>query len=245
MGNVIITGANRGIGKALLLKYASKGWNIWACSRRKNKEFEELIFDIQNRYDVWIKPIYFDLKDCCQIKNGIKEIFSHKQPIDVLVNNAAVGNYELFQRISIDQAKEIFDVNFWAPYQIMQYVLRKMMNQKKGSIINVSSIASLDANQGDSVYGASKAALNILTKDAAAEMGRVGIRINAVAPGPVDTDLLNTVHITKLKKELVKQNSALGRLGEVDEIANVIYFLSTEQSSFINGEIIRIDGGRK
>lgn len=245
MGNVIITGANRGIGRALLSKYASNGWNIWACMRKENRKFEEILIDIQNTYHVWIKPIYFDLKEGDQIKHGMKEIFSSKQSIDALVNNAAVGNYDLFQRVSIDQARDIFEINFFAPYQIMQYVLRKMVNQKSGSIINVSSIASLDANQGDSVYGASKSAINILTKDIAAEMGQFGIRINAVAPGPVDTDLLKYIYIPKLRKELVVEKSAFSRLGTVDEIANIIYFLSTDQSSFINGEIIRIDGGRK
>lgn len=245
MGNVIITGANRGIGRALLSKYASNGWNIWACIRKENKKLEEILIDIQSTYHVWIKPIYFDLKDGDQIKHGMKEIFSSKQSIDALVNNAAVGNYDLFQRVSVDQARDIFEINFFAPYQIMQYVLRKMVNQKSGSIINVSSIASLDANQGDSIYGASKAAMNILTKDIAAEMGQFGIRINAVAPGPVDTDLLKSIYIPKLRKESVVENSAFSRLGTTDEIANLIYFLSTDQSSFINGEIIRIDGGRK
>lgn len=245
MGNVIITGANRGIGKALLDRYALGGWNIWACARRKNDEFEDYCAALQEKYSIWVKHVYFELCDAQQIKAGMQDIFSDKHGIDALVNNAGTGNYELFQRVSVDKAREVFEVNFFAPYQIIQYVLKKMVRQRSGSIVNISSVASLEANPCDSVYGASKAALNIMTRDIAVEVGAFGIRANVVAPGPVDTDLLRNVQLSKLDESQLIQSSALKRLGIVSEIANVVYFLTSDEASFVNGEVIKVDGGRK
>lgn len=245
MGNVIITGANRGIGKAVLKKFAVNGWNIWAHGRTRNKEFENYISRIASENHIWIKPVYFELRDDLQIKNGMKNIFDDKEDIHVLVNNAGIGYYDTFQRIPVQKARELFDINFFAPYQIIQLTLRKMVLQKKGVVINMSSIASLDVNEGDSIYGASKSAINMLTRDLAAEVGRFGIRINAVAPGPVSTDLLENIHLKKISSDVMVNKSAVERIGKVEEIANVVYFLATEESSYINGEVIRIDGGRK
>ncbi len=142
------------------------------------------------------------------------------------------------------QAREIFEINFFAPYLITQYVLRKMVRQKHGSVVNISSVAAMDTNQGESVYGASKAALNMLTKNLAAEYASFGIRINAVAPGPIDTDLLKEHWIAKVR-DAVYDRVACGRLGQADEIADTVFYLAGSGASFINGEIIRADGGRK
>ncbi len=245
MSNIIITGCNRGIGKAILEKFASNGWNIWAHMRHKNEEFESYLLNLAVENHIWIKPIYFDLGDEVQIKESMKNIFSEKKEIDVLVNNAGIGNYEIFQRTTIQKARELFEINFFAPYQIIQYCLKKMVLQKRGVIINISSIASLDANSGDSVYGASKAAMNLLTKDLAAEVGKFGIRVNAVAPGPVETEMLERNHFRKLTMHSLLERIALERIATTQDIANVVYFLSTDDASYINGEVIRIDGGRK
>lgn len=245
MANVIITGANRGIGRAILERFASGGCNVWACAREKTIQFDEQCAELERNSAGWIKPIYFDLCDPQQIKMGIKQIVAEKQNIDVLINNAAIGKYDLFQNIPLENARNVFEVNFFAPYQITQYVLRKMIRQKHGSIVNISSTASVEANQGDSVYGASKAALSIMTRDIAVEMGHYGIRANVVAPGPVNTDLLNSVYLTKLEESQVAEGSALKRLGNSEEIANVVYFLTTEEASYINGAVIKVDGGRR
>ena len=239
--NVIITGCNRGIGLAILKKFTSMGWNVWACVRCERKEFSEMIEEITRNTGVWIKPIYFDMTDDAQIKAGMKEIFKDKEPIHALINNAGIGYYELFQRTPVTHARELFDINFFAPFQIMQYVLRKMQHQGFGSIVNMSSIASYWVNKGDGIYGASKAAISILTKDVAAEYGECNIRINAVAPGPTSTDMMD-----KYAKvgDAIYKNIAMNRLAKVDEIANAVYFLASEEASFINGEILTVDGGR-
>ena len=245
MGNVIITGSNRGIGRAVLEKFAANKWNIWAHARVKNTEFEAYVSRLASENHIWIKPVYFQLGDEEQIKKGVKEIFSDKEEIHALINNAGIGHYETFQRTSVQKAKELFDINFFAPYLISQLVLRKMILQKGGAIVNMSSIAAMDVNEGDSVYGAAKAALNLWTKDFAAEVGRFGIRVNSVAPGPVDTELLKDNHLKKLTPSSITEKSAMGRIADVREVANIVYFLSTNEASYINGEVIRVDGGRK
>lgn len=245
MGNVIITGSNRGIGKAILEKFAGNGWNIWAHVRQKNETFESELLQLAEKNNIWIKPVYFELGDEAQIKEGMKEIFADKKEIDAVVNNAGIGNYEIFQRTSLQKAKELFEINFFAPYHIMQLVLRKMILQKRGVIINMSSVASMDVTGGESVYGATKAALSILTKDVAAEVGKLGIRVNAVAPGATETDFIEKGYLTKFPKSFILDRMSMGRMAMVQDIANVVYFLSTDDASFINGEIIRVDGGRK
>lgn len=239
--NVIITGCNRGIGLAILIKFANEGWNIWACVRKETEEFSEIISNLSESTGVRITPIYFDMTDDAEIKAGMKKIFDDKEPIHALVNNAGIGHYELFQRTSVARGRELFNINFFAPFQIMQYVLRKMERQGYGAVVNMSSIASYWVNKGDGLYGASKAALSILTRDVAAEYGGLNIRINAVAPGPTNTGM-----IEKYDKvgEAIYTNIAMKRLGHTEEIANAVYFLASEDASFINGEVLTVDGGR-
>lgn len=239
--NVIITGANRGIGLAILKKFASEGWNIWACVRKENPDFEKAILKIESDCGVWIKVICMDMLDETQIKSGMKKIFDSKEPIHALVNNAGIGYYALFQMTSIEKAREIFGVNFFAPFLIMQYVLRKMERQSFGTIVNISSQAATLVNAGDSVYGAAKAALNILTRDIAAEYGAKNIRVNAVAPGPTQTELLELT--TSKVGSTIYDRIAMKRLAQTDEIANVVYFLASDEASFINGEIVTVNGG--
>lgn len=241
--NILLTGANRGIGMSILEKYAKNSCNIWACARSENSEFENKIKELEQRYNIWIKPVYFDLKNTDEVKRTMKNILAEKLPIDILINNAGINSYSLFQMTNIEEAREIFEINYFAPYIIMQFVLKKMMKQKSGNIINVSSIAALDAHAGDSVYGASKAALLTMSKVIACEVGRYNIRVNVVAPGPTDTDM-----IKKNKDKVgdsILQNSIMGRMAKKEEIADVIFYLSSEESSFINGQVIRVDGGIK
>ena len=241
--NVIITGANRGIGKAIVEKFASKQCNIWACMREKNTSFEKYLCELSGQYDIWIKPIYFDLTDQEAIKEGIKQIISEKLNIDVLVNNAGINIYSLFQMTKIEDAKKLFEIDYFAPFLIMQLVLKRMTKQKSGDIINLSSIAALDSHAGDAVYGSAKAALLTLSKAIATEVGTYGIRVNVVAPGPVETEMIQT-NINKIGEQVVS-NSIMKRLAKPEEVADVVYYLTSEEASFVNGQVIRVDGGIK
>lgn len=242
--NVIITGANRGIGFALLEKYAMNGCNVWACIRKENQEFEQKAKEMESKFGVWIKIICFDLMNEEEIKSGMQEIVKEKEPIDILINNAGINSFSLFQMTRLCDAKDIFQVDYFAPYQIMQFVLRKMTKQKQGCIINMASIAALDSHAGDSIYGAAKAALITTSKGIAAEVGGLGdIRINSVAPGPTETDMIK-INLEKIGGKIVS-NSAKERLATTKEIADVVFFLTTDEARFINGEVIRVDGGKK
>ncbi len=241
--NAIITGANRGIGNAIVRKFAENGCNIWACARTCNKAFEEKMQQIADQNGVQIWPVYFELSDFEQIKAAFKEIYKTKLPIDILVNAAGIVNTELFQMTSIQEMRKVFDVNFFGPIQLTQLVLKTMTRQKSGSIINISSVAGQDANPTNCTYGSSKSAINSFSRILASEIGRLGIRVNVVAPGPTDTDMIERVR-AKVGDSMLDR-CAMERLAKPDEIAETVVFLASDKASFINGQIIRVDGGAK
>ena len=241
--NAIITGANRGIGNAIVRKFAENGCNIWACARTCNKAFEEKMQQIADQNGVQIWPVYFELSDFEQIKASFKEIYKTKLSIDILVNAAGIVNTELFQMTSIQEMRKVFDVNFFGPIQLTQLVLKAMTRQKSGSIINISSVAGQDANPTNCTYGSSKSAINSFSRILASEIGRLGIRVNVVAPGPTDTDMIERVK-AKVGDSMLDR-CAMERLAKPDEIAETVVFLASDKASFINGQIIRVDGGAK
>lgn len=240
--NAIITGSNRGIGKAMVEAFADAGYNIWACARKSTPEHEAWLDDTASRNGVWIKPVYFEMSDTESLNNGIKQILDENLTIDVLVNNAGISTVGLLSMSKVDDIRKLFEVNYFAMLQIIQKVSKKMARQKKGVIINMGSIAGIEPQPGKIAYGSSKAAVMMMTKCLAKELGPMGIRVNSIAPGPIETEMIhqyNDEMLTKLASE-----SALRRLGKREEIAQVALFLASEQASYINGEIIKVDGGR-
>ncbi len=241
--NVIITGANRGIGKALVKRFAESGCNIWACARRQDDEYKRRLDSLARECNVWIEPVYFDLESEEAIKDGFKQIYRSKKSIDILINNAGIGHAALFQMTPIATARKVFEVDFFATFILTQFVLKVMMRQKQGCIINMASISGLDGNALDVTYGSAKAALIAFTKSLAAEVGKQGIRINAIAPGPTQTDMLN-MYQEDIRLYL-EQRNALGRFLQPEEISDVVMFLADDASKAINGQVIRVDGGSK
>ena len=193
--NVLITGTNRGIGFALLKKFAREGYNIWAHARKQTPEFEKEITQIAEENNVWIKPVYFDLSNEEAIKEGFKQIYKEKLPIDVLVNNAGVAFIDLFQLTPMKKVRELFDVNVFAVMILTQLVLKVMTRQKSGAIINFASIGGIDAYPAHCAYGATKAAIIGFTRSLSTEFATQGIRVNAVAPGATETDMISTFEI--------------------------------------------------
>ena len=239
--NVIITGSNRGIGKTLLEEFAKNGANIWACARTPNDNFEKFIQNLSQEFKIWIKPVYFDLSNENSIKEGFKQIYLEKLPIDILVNCAGVAHGNLFQMTPISKIKEVFEINLFEQMELTQLVLKIMTRQKRGSIINFSSLAAFALKSGNSAYGVSKAAVAAWTKTLAQETAKYNIRVNAVAPGLIDTDMAKQME-EKARKEMI-ESSAMKRLGKVTEVTDAVLFLASEKASFINGQIFRIDGG--
>ena len=240
--NAIITGARRGIGRATVEIFAKNGANIWACARTCDPAFDADMHALSNQYGVSIWPIYFDITNDQEIKTSIKLIRNQGISVDALVNIAGiVSPNRLITMTSISTMKDVFDTNFFASIELSQAVLRIMMKQKSGSIVNISSIAGIDGDPAQLEYSSSKAALIAATKKMASEYGQFGIRVNCVAPGLTETSMI------KEMAEEVKQNeiarSCLKRSANPEEIANVIAFLSSELASFITAQVIRVDGG--
>ncbi len=239
--NAVITGCNRGIGKTILTIFAENGSNIWACVRKPSDEFESYIKELSVRCDIEIWPVYFDLKDNEQIKSAAKTIMSAKKTVDVLVNNAGITYNALFQMSTVQKMREVFDINFFSQMVFIQFIVKLMLRNKSGSIINIASSAGIDGDAGRSIYGASKAAIICATKAMSAELGENGIRVNAIAPGITQTEMLSSM--TEEVIEDTVQQTHLKRAGDPDEIAKAALFLASDMSSYVTGQILRVDGG--
>jgi len=239
----VITGCARGMGKCMLELFAQNGSNVFACVRTQTIEFVNYCKTLEEENGVHILPLFFDMTDREEMKSAVKRIMSEKIPVDILVNNAGITYNSLFQMSTMEKMQEVFDVNFFSPFLFTQYIAKLMLKNKKGSIVNISSSAGIDGNSGRSVYGASKAALICATKAIAAELGDSGIRANAIAPGITKTDMLSSMTEEVIRETI--QQTDMKRAGEVSDIAKVALFLASDLSSYITGQVFRVDGGLK
>lgn len=240
--NVIITGARRGIGRAAVEKFAQKQCNIWACSSGQNSDFEQDMAAMAEEYQVWIRPVYFDLSDEQSTKAGIRQILQEKLPIDVLVNCAGVASGGLMTMTPLSKLREVMEINFISQIHVTQLVAKAMMRQKCGAIVNIGSIGGIEAREGYLSYGSSKAALLWATRCISKELGAYGIRVNAVAPGLVDTNM--GYYKSDDERQSLVDLSTMKRMGTPEEIADAIYFLASDEASFITGTTLCVEGGR-
>lgn len=239
---VFITGSRRGIGRALVKAFAEHGADIIAHARCESPEFEQDMADEAARCHVSIRPLYFDLGDTEAMKQSVKGLLKEVTP-NVLVNNAAaIQDETLFLLTPLKKIHQVFEINLFAQMQLTQLILKPMLARKTGNIINMASLLGLDMKPGTSAYGTSKAALIAWTQVLAAEVGTSGIRVNAIAPGLLDTD--GGAVMKSQPREAMLAASAMHRLGTPEEIAGIAVFLASDAASFVNGEIIRADGGK-
>ena len=239
--NSIITGTNRGIGRAILETFASNGANIYAHARTETPEFIHHTRSLAERYGVEIWPVFFDMTDYAAMKDFVKRLMSEKRVIDVVVNNAGIMHNALFHMTTEDILRKQFEVNVFSVFIFTQYIVKFMSRQKCGSIINISSIDGEDGNPGKSAYGSSKAAVISMTKSIAAELGELGVRVNCIAPGMTETEMLKTLPPYILDE--TKKSTDLRRSGLPEEIAGVALFLASDLSSYMTGQVLRVDGG--
>lgn len=239
--NAIITGSRKGIGRATVEKFAANGSNIWACARKPDDAFEKDMADLAKEYGIWIKPIYFDMASDDAIKQSLKEIIKEKKPVDILVNNAGIAHGAFLQMTSMQTMKDVFQINYFSQMLICQLISRIMIRQKSGSIVNLASVEGMIGNPGYTSYGSSKAALAFATKVLSKELAQYGIRVNAIAPGLIDTEMGGQMNDSA--REGMLSACAMHRLGEPQEIADVAVFLASDQANFVTGQIIKVDGG--
>lgn len=239
--NAVVTGCLKGIGRSTLETFAANGANVWACALIRDEEFESYCKKLAVDNNVWIKPVYFDLSDQEQVKAGMRQIASDKLPVNVLVNIAGMTKDAIFHMISMEQMKQIFEVNFFSQMYITQIITKLMLRQQSGSVINISSISALDGSFGQLSYSSSKSAIIGATKTLSIELAEKGIRVNAIAPGVIDTDMVKAVPQDTISRHI--DQMSIKRLGKVSDVSNAILFLASDKSSYITGQIIRIDGG--
>lgn len=239
--NILVTGSNRGMGRQMIETFAENGAVIFAHSRTFSEEHNLICTELSNKYSTKIIPIYFELTNVVEIKKGINEIRSLKIPLNGLVNNAGITHNALFQLTSIEEVRRQFEVNFFAPYILTQYIVKLMIRNGGGSIVNISSSAALDGNSGKSAYGSSKAALICMTRCISEELANSGIRANAICPGITETDMISTMPTYAIENQI--ESSSLHKISKPIDIANAVMFLLSDESSYITGQVIRVDGG--
>lgn len=237
----VITGASRGIGLATVEKFVAEGFDVIACSSKDDSVVRNKYKGIEFKYGGSIHPVFFDLSNEESTKQGIKEIRSFAKVINVLVNNAGIAKLSFFAFTRIEDIKHLFEINFFAQLKIIQGMLNMLSKSHNASIINLASVAGIDGGIGALAYGASKAAIINATKVLAEELSSFKIRVNAVAPGIINTEMRTTLGDKAVNG--MQNQSFMKRLGDPKEVANVIYWLSTDEASYVNGQIIRIDGG--
>lgn len=240
--NVVITGCLQGIGKETMAVFAQNKANIIACSYRQDEGFAGFCDRLAKENDIEIIPIYFDMSDNEAVKSAAKQIISWRKEIHGLVNIAGINRDAYFSMLSYQDLHDTFQVNFFAQILFTQYIVRWMQRKKtKGSIVFTSSITALAGSEGQVAYGASKAALIGAMRSMAIELGKDGIRVNAVAPGVIDSPMTQQLDDALICERVLKMD--IPRLGNAEEVANLYMFLVSDLACHITGQVMRVDGG--
>ena len=236
----VVTGASRGIGRAIAKELALKGAFVIVNYNGSKQAADETVNEIIQAGGKAV-GVQCNVADAAECEAFINNIISEYGRIDILVNNAGIVRDNLLMRISEKDFDAVIDTNLKGTFHTMRLVARPMLRQRSGRIINISSVVGILGNAGQANYSASKAGVIGLTKSVARELSSRGITCNAVAPGFIDTEM--TAQMTDKAKEAVKTQIPLGRVGKVDDIAEVVTFLASEKASYITGQVISVDGG--
>jgi len=236
----LITGASRGIGRACALELAKAGAEVVVNYNTHSESAEEVCHSIAQTGGI-ASAIKFDISNVGETQTAIEKVLKEKKRISILVNNAGITRDGLMLRYQVDDWDLVIDTNLRGAFITSQAVIRPMMKERKGSIIHMSSISGLMGLAGQASYSAAKAGLIGLTKSMARELAPRNIRVNAVAPGYIETDMTKT--LTEEYKTAMLSNIPLGRVGKPEEIADAVLFLASDRSHYITGQVIVVDGG--
>ena len=234
--NIIVTGATGGIGNSIVKKLYDAGANILATGT-KNEKLEELKKKFQN-----IKIFKFDISQTDSLENFIEDATKQLgDKLDCVVNNAGITQDNLAIRMSIEEWKKVIDINLTSTFLISKFAIKKMLKNKKGKIVNITSVVGHTGNLGQTNYTASKAGIIAMSKSLAIEYAKKNININCISPGFIKTAM--TDKIDDKFKEVIISKIPSARLGEPEDVANAVIFLASSHSDYINGETLHVNGG--
>jgi NAD(P)-dependent dehydrogenase (short-subunit alcohol dehydrogenase family) len=234
----IVTGGAKGIGLGIVNRFQKENYSVAILDKDENA-LDDLKSWLPSQD---ILALVCDVSDVVQVDLAIKKVIHEFGRIDVLINNAGIAIFKQAKEISLEDWSSVMATNLNGPFICTQACIGHMVQRGSGSIVNIASISGVRASTLRMAYGTSKAALMHLTKQQAVEYGNCGIRVNAIAPGPVETDMAKLVHSADIRTSY-QDAIPLARYGSIHEIANAVYFLCSDEASYINGQILCVDGG--
>lgn len=237
--NALVTGGSRGIGMAIVHALLEEGCNVWYLSRSACESSS--LQDTANKHDATLSWVACDMADRQSVQDAVETVITEAKTIDVLVNNAGITRDGLIMRMKDEAWDEVLAVNLTGTFLTCRRVGRLMASQRRGSIINISSVVGIMGNGGQTNYAASKAGLIGFSKSLARELSSRGVRVNIVAPGFIRTAM--TAVLPEAIQEQLNTQIPLARIGEVEEVAQTVAFLASEKASYITGQVLAVDGG--
>ncbi|MEF2641104.1 MAG: 3-oxoacyl-[acyl-carrier-protein] reductase [Clostridia bacterium] len=237
----LITGGSRGIGKKIAEKFARNGYNIVINYVSEKTDVNKLESDLSQNGKVEVLCIKCDVTDFNSCQEMVKEAVDKFGKIDVLINNAGITKDNLLMRMKEEDFDKVINVNLKGTFNMTKNVISYMMKKRSGRIVNISSVVGVSGNSGQANYAASKAGIMGFTKSVAKELASRNILANAVAPGFIETDMTDV--LSESVKESIYSQIPLKKMGKPEEVANAVYFLGSDENTYITGQVLNVDGG--